>query len=79
MKQILVELADEEDKQLLIKSSLYDLDEVFQTNNPLAFDRIVQMFEAQNQIVEKLKISLPEVLKFDRLSDEFAVVLQSRI
>ncbi len=79
VKQVLVELADEENKQLLIKSSLYDLDEVFQTNNPLAFERIIQMFEAQNDIVEKLKISLPEVLKFDRLSDEFVVVLQSRI
>ncbi len=79
VKQVLVELADEENKELLIKSSLYDLDEVFQTNNPLAFQRIIEMFEAQNQIVQKLKISLPEVFKFDRLSDEFVVVLQSRI
>lgn len=79
IKQVLVELADQENKERLMQSTLYDLDEVFKTNNPLSFERIIQMFEAQNEVIEKLKISLPDTLKFDRLSDEFTVVLQSRL
>lgn len=79
LKEILIQLADEENKELLIQSSLYDLEEVFKTNNPLSFERIIQMFETQNQIIEKLNISLPEVFKFNSLSDEFTVVLQSRV
>ncbi len=79
IKQVLVELADEENKERLMQSTLYDLDEVFKTNNPLSFERIIQMFETQNEVIEKLKISLPDTLKFDRLSDEFTVVLQSRL
>lgn len=79
IKEILIQLADEENKQLLIQSSLYDLEEVFKTNNPLSFERIVKMFETQNMIIEKLNISLPEVFKFDSLSDEFTLVIQSRL
>lgn len=79
LKEILLLLANKQDQELLIQSSLYDLEEVFKTNNPLSFERIIKMFETQNELVDKLNISLPEVLKFDSLSDEFSIVLQSRI
>jgi len=79
LKEILILTASNENKEYLVQSTLYDIKEVFQTNNALQFQKLLDIFIENKNILNKLNIDLTEILSFKNISDEFNLVIHTKL
>lgn len=79
IKSALLQLWNTQQRESLLESTLYDVDEVFQTKDPLQFKKVIEIFSDNSDIVDRLNLSIPDILRFERLSDEFNLVIHSQL
>jgi hypothetical protein len=79
LKEILILTASDKNKEYLIQSTIYDIKEVFKTNNALQFQKLLDIFIENRSILDKLNLNLSELLSFTRISEEFNLVIHSRL
>lgn len=79
LKEVLILTASDENKEHLIQSTVYDIKEVFKTNNALQFQKLLDIFIENKSILNKLNLDLTEILSFRKISDEFNLVIHSKL
>lgn len=79
LKQTMLEFANNENEEYLIKSTVYDLEEVKQTNNPYYFQKILNIFIENKDVIDRLDISLPNLFDISKYSQDFKAVIFSQL
>ena len=79
LKQTMLEFANNENEEYLIESTVYDLEEVKKTNNPYHFQKILNIFIENKDIVDRLDISLLNLFDISQYSQDFKAVIFSQL
>jgi hypothetical protein len=79
LKEVLILTASDKNKKHLIQSTVYDIKEVFKTNNALQFKKILDIFIDNKDTLNNLNLDVKELLSFKNISKEFNLVVRSKL
>lgn len=79
IKEVLLQFANNKNEEYLVNSTVYDLQEVKKTNNPIQFQTIINIFSEHENILNDLDIYFPDIINIEKLSEEFQAVLYLEI
>lgn len=79
IKQTMLAFANSDNEDYLINSTLYDIEEVKETNNPYQFEKILDIFSENKDVIERLNISLPDLFDLSEYSNDFKAVIISQV
>lgn len=79
IKEAMLWFASNTNKENLITSTVYDVEEVKKTNDPLQFQTIINIFSEHENILKELDIYFPDIINIENLSEDFNAVMQQEI
>lgn len=79
LKEAMLSFASEKNKENLITSTIYDVEEVKKTNDPLQFQTLIDIFSEHKNILDDMNIYFPDIINIQWLSEDFNAVLNQEI
>ncbi len=77
IKEVLLQLAPQEEKESLVRSTLYDMDEVLKNKNFDDLQKIFPLLESQKDILTEMNVQLKDYINLDVIPEDLRKILKN--
>jgi hypothetical protein len=77
IKEVLLQLAPEKEKEPLVRSTLYDMEEVVNNKNFDDLQKIFPLLESQKEVLTNMNIELQDYINLDIVPEDLRNILKN--